>query len=87
MRDENELERARIDHFKEKIKMGNEYVGELKSFAKMKASERDALHEIPEPLRSQIAAELGVDLDEKPPVPAKPVAVWRGNEQIGTRPN
>ncbi len=87
MRDENELERARIDHFEEKIKMGNEYVDKLKGFAKMKKNEQDALHQIPEPLRSQIAAELGLDLTELSPPSEKPVAVWRGGEQIGTRPN
>lgn len=86
MRDENELERARIDHFKEKIKMGNEYVEELKGFARMKKSERDALLDIPEPLRSQIACELGIDITEQQ-THSKPVAVWRGNEQIGQRPN
>lgn len=90
MRDENELERARIDHFKEKIRIGNDYATELRSFAKMKQSERDALLGIPEPLRSQVAAELGIDLTEAEQAAAgtsKPIAVWRGSEQIGTRPN
>jgi len=79
MHDENELERARLDHFEEKIKMGNEYVDKLKGFARMKKSERDALLEIPEPLRSQIAAELGLDLTESSQ-PANPV--WRGGVRI-----
>jgi hypothetical protein len=80
MRDENELERARIDHFEEKIKMGNEYVEKLKGFARLKKSERDALLEIPEPLQSQIAAELEIDLNEAPP--QKPAVAWRGGKQV-----
>jgi hypothetical protein len=78
MNDENELERARIEHFKEKVKIGNEYAAELRNYALMKQTELDALLEMPEPMRSQIASELGIDLSKQP----KPVVAWRGGERV-----
>lgn len=85
LRDESELERARLTHFEERIKLGNEYVDKLIGFARMKKSEREALMEIPEPLRSQIASELGIDLAE---FRTEPSASWHvGNQRTGTRGN
>lgn len=92
LRDESELERARLTHFEERIKLGNEYVDKLKGFARMKKSEREALMEIPEPLRSQIAAELGIDLGEEPSefnqshLPGK-TPTWPGEQKAGSRGN
>lgn len=91
LRDQSELERARLIHFEERIKLGNEYVDKLKGFARMKKSEREALLEIPEPLRSQIAAELGIDLadieDEfKQTYIANKPTTWPGGQR-GSRGN
>jgi hypothetical protein len=44
-----------LEHFEEEIIIGNEYVGKLKRYAQMKRDEYEALLEIPEPFRSQIA--------------------------------
>jgi len=87
MQDESQLERERLKHWEEEIKLGNEYVEKLKQFAQMKRSEHAALLAIPEPMRSKIASELGISLDEIEPTQGKPVAVWRGGVQVGQRPN
>lgn len=84
------LERERLKHFKNEIELGNEYVGDLKRFAQMKKDEYAALQEIPEPLRSQIANQLGLDLAkpetaaEPPALPtaSKPVVQWRGGQRV-----
>ena len=85
LRNKSQLEHERLKNFEEEIKIGNAYVEKLKQFGRMKRDEQAALNELPEPLRSQIAAELGLTLTDPPP--SKPVAVWRGNEQLGQRPN
>lgn len=80
LKNEALLERERLAHFREKIQVGNEYVQELKSFAKMKESERAALNEITEPeMRKEIANALGLSLPDKP----KPQnVIWRGNSKV-----
>jgi len=88
MKDESELERQRLEHWEEEIKLGNEYVGKLKRFAAMKRSEHEALLELPEPMRSKVASEMGVDLnapEAEQPTHSKPVVTWRGG-QIVERP-
>ena len=86
LRAESELERERLAHLKEKITLGNEYVGELENFAKMKQREQEALAGITDPeLRKQIAATFGIS-EIKPP--EKPVTVWQGGKIVeNTRPN
>nr|MDQ3012270.1 hypothetical protein [Acidobacteriota bacterium] len=81
LRNESQLEHERLTHFEDKIKTGNAYVEKLRRFGRMKSDEREALLSIPEPLRSQMASELGIDLTEQP-TPAKPVAVWRGGVRV-----
>jgi len=78
MNDENQLERARIDHFNEKVKIGNEYAAELRNYAQMKQTELDALLDMPEPMRTEIANELGIDLSNQP----KPIVKWRGGKIV-----
>ncbi len=94
MRNQAALERERLTHFRNEIELGNEYVGELKRFAKMKKDEQGALADIPEPLRSQIANQLGLDLakpeakDETPlPSTDKPVVRWQGGRVVDQRGN
>ncbi len=80
LKSESLLERERLAHLREKIQVGNEYVQELKSFAKMKESERAALNEITEPeVRKEIANALGLTLPDKP---KQQNVVWRGNSKV-----
>ncbi len=81
MRNQAALERQRLEHFEEEIKLGNEYVGKLKRYAQMKRDEYDALMDIPEPMRSQIANQLGLDLSA-PSSPQKPVVAWQGGRIV-----
>ncbi len=75
----------RLAHLKEKITLGNEYVGELENFAKMKQREQEALAGITDPeLRKQIAATFGIS-EIKPP--EKPVTVWQGGKVVEQRGN
>lgn len=74
------LERERLEHLRERIKLGNEYTVELKSFARMKQSERAALAEVSDPeVRKEIANALGLNLAEKP---AKQSVVWQGMTKV-----
>ena len=87
MRDEHELERARLEHWEEEIQLGNEYVEKMKRFAAMKKDEYAALLDLPEPMRSQIASQIGVNLDDITP-PAKAVVTWQGGKIVeNRRPN
>ena len=70
---ESELERERLAHLEEKLKIGNEYATKLTAFAQLKNREREALLSITdEDLRAELAAEFGLTLPEPPPVPATP---------------
>ena len=46
----------------------------------MKKSEAEALQDIPEPLRSQIAEALGIELET--PEKLKPVVTWQGSRIV-----
>ena len=68
LRDENEIERARLAHLREKIRLGNEYVAELESFASMRERERQALARIKDPdIRAELANAMGIKADESKP--------------------
>lgn len=87
MNNQATLERERLKHFKNEIELGNEYVGELKRFATMKRDEQAALDGIPEPLRSQIASQLGLDLPKpetkaETPSTNKTVVRWQGGRVV-----
>lgn len=90
MRNQATLERERLRHFRDEIELGNEYVGELKRFGKMKRDEKEALADIPEPIRSQIASQLGITLPaigageptESEPTQSKPVVRWQGGRIV-----
>ncbi len=89
MRNKATLERSRLEHFEEEIQLGNEYVGKLKRYAAMKQGEQMALSDIPEPFRSQIANQLGLDLSKpetkaETPLPSadKPVVRWQGGRVV-----
>lgn len=88
MRNKAQLERERLTHFEEEIKLGNEYVDKLKQYARMKQSEQMALSDIPEPFRSQIASQLGIPLpaassaESLLPATNKPVVSWRGGVRV-----
>lgn len=80
LKDEALLERQRLDHLRERIRIGNEYSQELKSFARMKESERAALNEIADPeVRKEIANALGLRIEEKP---TKQTVIWRGSQKV-----
>ena len=89
LKDKNELEHERLNHFNEQIRMGNEYVDALAKFAEMKEREHAALAKITNPeVRKEIANALGVKLDAPAVAPVapsqtKPVQVWRGNQKVG----
>ncbi len=88
MRDQTQLERERLESFEERIKLGNEYVSKLRSFGRMKKDEAEALLDIPQPLRSQIAEALGIELDADQGEQAqqkKPVVTWQGGKVIETQ--
>jgi hypothetical protein len=80
LKNQSALERERLAHLRERIKIGNEYTVELKSFAQMKQSERAALAEVSDPeVRKEIANALGLKIEEKP----KPQnVIWRGNSKV-----
>lgn len=98
MRNKAKLERERLNHFGEEIKLGNEYTDKLKQFAAMKRDELAALEEIPEPFRSQIIKELGLTVPDSTksaastpgsstsslpePTQSKPVVTWQGGKVI-----
>ncbi len=86
LRDEALLERERLEHLRERIRLGNEYVDELEAFATLKQREHRALNQISNPaVRKEIANALGLKLDEQPA--AKQTIVWRGGEQIANGVN
>lgn len=84
LRNKSQLEHERLKNFEEEIKIGNEYVGALRQLGKMKRDEQEALNDLPEPLRSQVASHLGLMLPESssPPVSQKPVVTWRGGQIV-----
>ena len=49
LKNEALLEHERLEHLRERIRLGNEYVSELEAFAAMKAREHDALNRIGNP--------------------------------------
>ncbi len=88
---ESELERERLAHLEEKIKLGHEYAQKLEAFAVMKNREREALARIADPeLRKQIAAEFGITDNQPAAQPsAQPASqptrqVWRGGVNVTT---
>lgn len=85
LKNESLLEHERLEHLRERIRLGNEYVNELEGFAQMKQREHDALSRISNPdVRNEIANALGMKLNEKP----KQTVVWRGGERMSdTRGN
>ena len=94
MRNKAQLERERLTHFEEEIKLGGEYVEKLKQFGRMKRDEMEALREIPEPYRKHVADQLGLDLSPvepslslPEPTQSKPVVSWQGGKIIQQRGN
>lgn len=67
LKNEALLEQERLEHLRERIRLGNDYVGELEAFAQMKQREHEALNRISNPeVRKELANALGIKLDEKP---------------------
>jgi hypothetical protein len=67
LKNEALLEHERLEHLRERIRLGNEYVSELESYAALKQREYDALNRISNSdVRKELANALGIKLDEKP---------------------
>lgn len=79
LKDESQLEHQRLEHLRERIRIGNDYVAELESFAVLKQREQDALNRITNPeIRKEIANAMGIVHDGK-----KDTVVWRGQSKLG----
>ena len=76
------LDRARLDFFQQKIAINNEAAEKLRALAKSKQAELDALKDMPEALRKEIADQMGIVLP-----PPKPTVAWQGNKQVSERGN
>lgn len=76
MRDETELENARLEQLEERLRIETAYAGKLDEFVKLKSRQAEILSRVADPqLRAMIAAELGVS-----DAPQHPSAVApRGN--------
>jgi len=62
MRDETELENARLDQLEERLKIETAYANKLESFVQLKARQAQLLASVTDPqLRAMLAAELGMD--------------------------
>ncbi len=84
LRDEAALERERLEHLRERIRLGNDYVSELEAFAQMKQREHDALTRISNPeVRQEIANALGLKLAERVSSRAQPVSVRQDYDADG----
>lgn len=93
LKDRLDLEHAKLEFLNEQIKLGNQYNTALVRFAEMKNGEHQALASITNPeVRREVANALGITLPDvqatQPTQPAtpKPVAVWRGNQQVSGNP-
>lgn len=75
------IERARLDYYQQQIAINNEAAEKLKALAKSKQAELEALREMPEVLRKEIADQMGISI----PAPASPkqTVIWQGDKQVG----
>ena len=79
------VERARLDFYQQQIAINNEAAEKLRALAKSKQAEIDALKDMPEVLRREIADQMGVAL---PTVsPSKPTQVWQGSQRVSNAGN
>src|SRR5262249_13180012 len=65
MRAEAALERDKLAHLEEQMRIEGEYVGKLKAYVRLKQEEIEIVKGISDPaLREQVARELGLDPDD-----------------------
>jgi len=83
MRDETELEHARLDQLEERFKIETAYTNRLDAIVSLKERQAQTLARIKDPqLRAMIAAELGLS-DES--ASSKPPVTWPGRPTYDTR--
>jgi hypothetical protein len=83
MRDETELEHARLDQLEERLKIETAYTNKLDNLVSLKERQAQTLARIKDPqLRALIAAELGLS-DEA--TASKPPVTWPGRSVSDTR--
>ena len=82
---EADLERMRIEHMKEEIKLGNESAALILTYAEMRARQQESLERIPdEQLRAQLASDFGVTLKASG---KKDVITWQGGRRVSQMGN
>ena len=80
LKDESMLEHQRLEHLRQRIRIGNEYVSELEALAAMKQREHDALNKIADPeIRKAVANAMGITPQSGN---GKEKVVWQGGQRI-----